>query len=552
MRMLRSPALLAYVLSAALYLVVGYVLAVHHHFMLGDALSRVQSAQGVLFSRDPHLASIGFIFTPMTALVEVPLAAFNSWFPSLTRYGMAGVIMSAVFMAGAAVQIWAIGGDRGVPRWQQIAITVLFAANPMIVFYGATGMSEAPFVFLMCWATRRLIRWTSTDDVHDLIGCGVALGLAYLTRYDAVVPTAFGAVFVAIVTWRRATRNRWQTALLDGVILAAPAFLAFVAWAATSWLLTGQAFAQFSSEYGNSAIIEQSGGPASSGPATFAYSMAEILVLAPVLPLLVPAVVVLAARRRDLEVVAATLMFGSVLLFQTVSYATGTTFPFLRFYICIIPLACIYVHQLRAPRGQIAGRRPGVYASPRDTRGPSMRIAAATATALLVVSLPVTTVGMESRSLSVQQYAVGALLPFDPQEGVEVDRQLAILETFSTERDIADRLDAMDLPDGSILVDTLYGFAVVASSDHPKRFVLPSDRDFVSVLSDPAAHDVKYLLTVPNEGRGTSDAINRRYPTVYENGAQISMLDLDIANDGADQPDWRLYRVLDSPGGDSE
>lgn len=550
MKFLRSPALLVYVLSAALYLGVGYVLAVHQGFLLGDALSRVQSAQGVLFSRDPHLASIGFIFTPMTALVEVPLAAFSSWFPSLTRYGMAGVIMSAGFMAGAAVQIWAIGRDRGVPRWQQVAITLLFAANPMIVLYGATGMSEAPFVFLMTWATRRLIRWTSTDDVHDLIGAGVALGLAYLARYDAAVPIGIGAIFVAQVTWRRARRHRWQTALLDGVILAAPGALAFVAWAATSWLLTGQAFAQFSSQYGNSAIIEQSGGAASSGLSTFTYSAAEMLVLAPALPLIVPTVLVLAGRRRDLEVLAATLMFGSVLAFQVMSYATGTTFPFLRFYICIIPLMCIYAYQVRSPADQLASRRPGVLAEPRDTRGPSMRYAAAAATLLLAISIPVTLVGMESRSLSVQQYALGALLPFDPQSGTDMDRQLSILETFSTERDIADHLDAMDLPDGSVLMDSLYGFAVVAASDNPKQFVIPSDRDYVTLLGEPADNGVKYILTVPNTGRGTSDAVNQRYPTVYDNGAQIAMLDLEFPNDGADQPDWRLYRVITEP--DSE
>ncbi|MFF0817782.1 ArnT family glycosyltransferase [Rhodococcus sp. NPDC003318] len=546
MRVLWRPTVLVYSASLLVYLVVGYLLAVHEGFALGDALSRVQSAQGVLLSRDPHLASIGFIFTPMTAMVEIPLAALSSWFPALTRFGVAGVIMSSVFMAGAAVQIWAIGADRGVPRWQQVAITVLFTVNPMIVFYGATGMSEAPFVFLMCWAARRLIRWTSTDDVHDLIAAGVALGLAYLARYDAAAPIGVGALFVAWVTWRRTTEHRWQTALLDAVILAAPGALAFFAWAATSWLLTGEAFAQFSSVYGNTQILEQSGGAADYGSSALAYSLAELLVLAPALPLLVPAVIVLARSRRDLEVVAATLMFGSVLAFQIATYVMGSTFPFLRFYICVIPLLCIYALQVSPARGQISARRPGVFATPRQTRGPALRAVAVGATLLVAVGLPITAIGMESRSLSVQQYAIGALLPFDPQTGTDQDRQLRILATYSTERAIADHLDSMDLPEGSILMDTLYGFPIVAASKYPERFVLPSDRDYVTILGDPAAHGVQYILTVPNSGRGTSDAVNRRYPTIYDNGAQIAMLEAEIPNDGADQPDWRLYRVLES------
>ena len=55
--------------DSAVYLAVGYWLQVRHGFILGDALSRVSAAQGALFSRDPHLAAIGFIFTPLTAMV---------------------------------------------------------------------------------------------------------------------------------------------------------------------------------------------------------------------------------------------------------------------------------------------------------------------------------------------------------------------------------------------------------------------------------------------------------------------------------------------------
>lgn len=54
-------------------------------------------------------------------------------------------------------------------------------------------------------------------------------------------------------------------------------------------------------------------------------------------------------------------------------------------------------------------------------------------------------------------------------------------------------------------------------------------------------------LAVPNTGRGTSDAVNVRYPALYETGAEIATLELEIPNDGDDQPTWRLYRVLSVP-----
>ena len=114
---------------------------------------------------------------------------------------------------------------------------------------------------------------------------------------------------------------------------------------------------------------------------------------------------------------------------------------------------------------------------------------------------------------------------------------------ISTERTIAEYLDRQDLPEGSILVDPVYGFAVLAASEHPSRFVIPSDQDFTTILNDPAEAGVQYLLTVPNTGRGQSDAINRRYPTIYEGGGSIATLDFEVPNDGADQPDWRVYKV---------
>ena len=94
-----------------------------------------------------------------------------------------------------------------------------------------------------------------------------------------------------------------------------------------------------------------------------------------------------------------------------------------------------------------------------------------------------------------------------------------------------------------MITDTVYGFAVVAASKKPTTFVVPSDPDFVRMVNDPAAHGVKYLLTVPPTGRGLSDALNQRYPTLYETGADVATLELEIPNDGDSQPDWRLYRV---------
>ena len=137
------------------------------------------------------------------------------------------------------------------------------------------------------------------------------------------------------------------------------------------------------------------------------------------------------------------------------------------------------------------------------------------------------------------------LFPDDDDPSEVREQQRRVIAAFSTERRIADYLDAMDLPPGSVLMDTVYGFAIFSATERPETFVIHSDADFTAVLNRPSASGVEYILTVPNEGRGTSDAVNRRYPTIYETGSDIALLELEIPNDGADQPDWRLFRVLD-------
>lgn len=542
-----------FLMALTLYLAVGYWLQVRHGFILGDALSRVSAAQSVLFSRDPHLAAIGFIFTPLTAVVQIPAIAISPLWPDMSERAFSGTMMSAVFMAGAVIQIMSMGTDRGLPRSYVLAITALFALNPMIIFYGANGMSEAPFLFFMSWAVRRLIMWMVDDDVHHLVTAGgVAMGLAYLTRYDAVACIAAAGILVGLTTYLRARpAPRVRRALLDQIMVSGPGLVAFIGWAGVSWLITGQAFGQFTSQYGNAAILEQSGHSAPGFGEGLTFSAVCITLLAPTL---IPLAVWVAVRRRrtpDWQVLVVPLaIYGAALTFQAISYATGSTFPFLRFYIIAIPLAACLA-MLAVPDGVLApAKRRGKFApAPPPVQGSGRRRSRAAyvpVAAAFAVAIPVTAWGMGQPEYAPQEYALGAVLA--PQRD-SVSEQKAIehriAASFSTEREIADYLERMNLPDGSVIVDTEFGFAILAASGHPTTFVVPSDPDFTAALNEPAAHGIKYMLAVPREGRGTADALNLRYPTLYDTGADVATLALEIPNNGDSQPDWRLYRVND-------
>lgn len=544
----RTLKILVFAASSTVYLAVGYWLQVQNGFIIGDSLARVAASQSALFSREPHLAAIGFIFTPLTALVQLPMIAISPLWPALTERAFSASVMSAFFMAGAVVQILSISTDRGLPRWYGLSITVLFAVHPMIVFYGSNGMSEAPFVFFMTWAVRRLIMWMVDDSVHHLIVAGgIAMGLAYLTRYDALACIAAAGAVVAVTTYRRAPNPpRIRRALLDVIIISGPGTLAFVGWAAASWLITGEGFAQFTSEYGNRAILEQSGATRPGALAGLGFAFTCILLLAPTLiPFGAWAGLIRWRRPKMSMLVPPVVIFGAALVFQSVTFAAGGTFPFLRFYIIAIPFAATLA-LLAVPDGVfIPAIRPGRHALP-DSPVPSTRTRAGypALAATFAVGVVISGWGMTLPRYAPQEYALGAILNPDPDSvnPKKVDEH-RIARTFSTERELAHYLDDMDLPDSSIVADTVYGFAVVAASRKPRMFVLPSDPDFVRILNDPSARGAKYLLAVPPTGRGKSDTLNKRYPTLYDTGADIATLEFEVPNDGDGQPDWRIYRV---------
>ncbi|MGE2718281.1 ArnT family glycosyltransferase [Mycolicibacterium celeriflavum] len=547
----RGMKVAAFASSFTVYIVFGYWLQVENGFILGDALSRVSAAQSVLFSRDPHLAAIGFIFTPLTAMLQIPAVLLSPLWPDLTARAFAGSIMSAVFMAGCVAQVMSMGTDRSLPRGYIIAVTALFALNPMIVFYGSNGMSEAPFLFFITWAVRRLIMWMIDDDVHHLIAAGgIAMALSYLTRYDAVACIAAAGVIVGVTTFLRARgAPRVRRAVLDLLLVSGPGFASFIGWAVASWLITGEPFAQFTSQYGNAAILQQTGTQAVDFGSGTIFAATCVLLLAPSLvPLAVWAGVLRLRRPYWPTVIIPLALYGGVLAFQAYSYASGSTFPFLRFYIAAIPFAACLAMLAVPERGFVPAKRRGRYAPvaaevPLPRGG---RLSYALVAVLFAVTVPVTAWGMNLPKYAPQEYALAAVLSPDPDDVSDrraVERR--VVASFSTEREIARYLDSLDLPESSIITDTVYGFAVVAASARPKTFVVPSDPDFTALLNDPVGQGVKYLLAVPASGRGLSDALNVRYPTLYDTGADIATLEVEIPNDGDSQPTWRLYRVAE-------
>lgn len=160
-----------------LELAVGYYLAAIYGFMSGDASSRVANAFYILYSREPSLANIGFIWNPLPSFMEMIILVFYPLFPSLASDGIAAVIVSSLFAALTAAMIVKAGSHFEINRWLVLCIAILYAFNPYIFYYGANGLTEAIFIYFINLSVIHVLIWMRGKETRSLVFA--ALGLAF-------------------------------------------------------------------------------------------------------------------------------------------------------------------------------------------------------------------------------------------------------------------------------------------------------------------------------------------------------------------------------------
>jgi hypothetical protein len=540
----------------ALYLAVGAVMNARN-IVFADALSRVGNAFYVLYSRDPHLPAVGFVWNPLPSLALLPILPFKAFAPSLVSHGFAGTIESACCMAGTVALMASCLRRLGVRLVPRSLLTLLFGLQPMIILYAGSGLSEPMMLLFLLLTVRALLGWLADRRAGQLVSAGFGLGLGYLTRYEAIGPTVVAVVLVAVVSARSARgarRARLGIAANDALLVAAPPLFAFALWAVMSRVLVGEWLATFTSTYGNSAQVTSGrssirlvAGKDLSGAVW--YAARQIFGLAPGLAVLLVAVAVLAVRQRRIMPLAGPLVVGAVLAFDDLTFLRGQSFGWLRFQITAIPLTVLLAGALVAalprPRSGTAqaGRvRPAPLARVIQACRPRRAVALVGATVVIVIvgtALPT-----QARVLTTvdnglaREEAPMLRSTFHPATaGNEEKRSLLI---FQTEREIAGYVDGLDLGESTVLTDAAYAYPVVLSSERPRVFVITSDRDFKAAVADPAGHGIRYLL-VPAPDLGAADALRRQWPDLYENGDRIATLVRQW--NGLYYGNWRLYRV---------
>ena len=545
-RRLVGEGCIVFLFSLGLYLTVAVLLDFKYHAFTGDAFSRMANGFYILYSRDRHLAAVGFVWTPLQSLADLVFLLGNHLWPALSHNNMAGSLVSAIAMAGAVYQLRSALREWGLSRVPRLVLTACFALNPMIVFYGGNGMSEGLFLFTLVTSTRYLLRWMRSGDLRSLAYAGVALAFSYLTRNEAAGAAVLGAMAVGIVSYWRTEglrSSRVKAAASDLAIFAAPPFVAAAGWAITSYVITGHFFEQFTSIYGNSAQELFLHHKTFNGRVLFEIHAIGALG-SPLLPVVIVAAFVVAAARRDPRMLAPMAVLGGALGFDMLAYLDNSIEDFFRYFIVTVPLEVMLVGSLVAavqtPRPKPLERSIGARSSHWGVRALG---ALAGVALVLVVMIPAST-------------TTGAAM-FNPSIGSEETEEIGfIFHSHLTAADeaqkvhyhqvlaLGDYLAGLHLPDGDVVTDnsTKCVPEIITTISQPKLFVIPNDRDFERILADPITFHVHYILE-PNPASTPVTAPNIEFPGLWSTGSDFTRMVHQFRARGL-CPEFRLFHVI--------
>jgi hypothetical protein len=491
----RNASGLIFISVMLLELAAGYYIHDIKNMIMGDCLSRVANAFYVLYIQPAHLASIGFVWTPLPSFLELPFLLLAPIFKPLATSGLAGVIVTSLFSAGTAVLLYKNYKRFKIPAWITILILILYVCNPVIFLYGFNGMSEAIFIFFVVWVTGELLCWIDDEKPRHLMRIGIALALAFLTRYEAV-PFAM-AVFLAVgffMIKKRRSRNYGESlwGYFEGtsIVLFLPLATCGLLWVLSNWIIMGDPLYFLTSAYSN---ITQSGQNLPVNIQAIVGNSSEVLLYIakmslPFVPLLAVILLFRLFNKRlfQWETLMFLILAVSIPAMQYAMLMTGNSFGWLRFFLYPLPVAVAWL--------------PHEFSKLRIRQNAFRIIATCFCCIALIASGVLTWMAVNNPDTGREEYSV--YVSGDLNLGLEAQKGAA--EYIN-----------QNCTDGILLLDSFETYYVILNLDSTGNVITTCSYTFEAAVQNPMEYSVKYILAVSPRNLGESDAINRYYPDLY-------------------------------------
>lgn len=488
-------------LAFAAYAILGWRVVLEQNVVLFDAVARVAHAYFVWHNEPPKLAAVGFVWPPISTLVFLPFTIVKPLATSL----IALPLTSALFAAGTVMLLNRVFALVEMPRRFRYPLIVLYAVNPMILFYATNGMSEAVYLFFLVWSVYALLRWFLTRQPRFLVLAGFAFAAGILSRYEMITWATLLTVVIAVAMMRQhVSRSE-----LEGSLIAylAPVSYGIGLWLFVNWLILGDPLfwlryqAPGQAAEADRATVAPSTLDGMGAGEAFTSLLSLNWSLFPPTLLVLSALCLLFLVRRDLMALtlAGFIALNGFFTILLIAFSGNAGFLQLRYNMRAMPLALVGVAWL------------WLALSRREHR---LALVAAAVVAL-VASLPSTWATMRTYPFQFMEQAfVAALATGADQEGTRSIGGYAI--GVRPEQRMADYIRTNVARQDSILTDDAQSFAVMLLSGRPDLFVDRidgGDDAWLDVRESPWGR-VRYVLV---SRIALNDLVLVRYPGLLRN-----------------------------------
>lgn len=446
------------------YTVLGVWLLKVQGYLINDAASRTLTAQTIVLSRDPHLAAMGFYWPPLPMLVRIPFVLVL--YPFGERL-IAGAVSTAIISALVIPVLAAIGREFNLSTAKSAVIIGLYALNPVVMFYAANGMSEACFYLFLAMTYLGYVRYNRTRSTSDLRLVSIGLALGVMSRIEFIPVTIAFMVACALLT----PRDRLKRMCF---LVGLPPFYVFLLWTSASALIAKDALFWYHAgkESGSTPAVHP-WMPNDLTPINIvAYVMEMTLLNAPGLGVLLLFGVARGIKRGNwLGLVLTGFAFPA---FMALQLALGTSNGAQRYFVVSVLVGAVALMWVVSVS---AAWRP---VSQGLVYGLAVVTMIGGAIAVILVN--------NDKWQSSQQSETAFFAPIIGKKPIPFVNVVDGLDQLIAKLD-------PELANGEyVAMDSRGGFGLLFSK-HPKQFIVPEDRDFEEIMSDPEGRFRYVLMT---------------------------------------------------------
>lgn len=484
----------------------GIYLGYGQGILLGDASSRTANAFYVLFCKPYRLTSMGLVWNPLPSFLQLPFIALAKlWRPFATK-GIGAAVMTAFFAGWSVKKLLTTFQAFQVSRFWSVLLTLIYAFNPYVFFYGANGMSEMLFICFGVIVICDLTRWMKDGSARWLINMGGGFVGMFLTRYEAI-PFALSlglAMAVQILCSKREREfylgqtkreifyylesTMWVTFL--------PIIYTLLIWIVYNWTITGNPFYFMNSGYSMnaySAYYSDYGGW--TGAISFVWVRSWPFLL---LPAALLAARLMVRKLWNPDTLMFLLSVFGLYAFQFFMIATGKSGGYVRYLCYTFMLAMTWIPYLLGSLSPTWRRR----------------------IALTLLSV-----------LCGSGLYFGWAFQDDSQM-----REDLLLSVPAQSEALADYINS-NLRGQTVLMDSYRTYYAIMNVNDLDSLVISSNLNFEAAVRDPQANQINYVVVPQIGSYGNMDALNIQYPDLYNEGA-------DWCTEVASIGEFKIFKVI--------